>query len=108
MSIADSVRLLDLERRLAALEALLGVEAAGGTTNGPEGVSPAQRPAADPQLARVVAVLESGRSIRGAAEVLGLHRSTVGRMRARAIEAGLLVSPRDRGRDSSADQSIIG
>ena len=102
MSIADSVRLLGLERRLAALEALLGIEAVGGTTEGPE--APAQRPALDPQLARVVAVLQSGQSIRGAAEVLGLHRSTVARLRERAFEAGLLVSPRDTGRDGNADQ----
>ena len=98
------MHLLGLQRRQAALEALLGIEAVGGTTDGPEGGSPAQRPAFDPQLARVVAVLQSGQSIRGAAEVLGLHRSTVARLRERAFEAGLLVSPRDTGRDGNADQ----
>lgn len=101
MSIADSVRLLDLERRVAALEALLGVEAARGTSDCPT-VSPAQRPAIDPMMARVVAVLESGQSIRGAAEIVGVSKSRIERLRERAFEAGLLA--RDTDRDSSADQ----
>jgi hypothetical protein len=106
MSIADTVRLLDFERRLTALEALLGVEAAGGTTDGPE--DGAQPPAIDAQLARVVAVLADGASIRDTAKRLSIHRSSVARLRQRAIEAGLLVSARDAGRDGSADQSTIG
>jgi len=105
MSIADHVRLLAIERRLAALEGLLGIEAAGGTTNGPEGVSP---PAIDPQLARAVAVLRGGATIRGAAEVLGLHRSAVARLRERAFAAGLLSRRETRGETTAPTNPPIG
>jgi hypothetical protein len=88
MSFADAALFRDLAARVERLEALLGLE----TTEGGPGV-PAQPLAIDAQLARVIAVLADGASIRAAAHTLGIDRNRVARLRARALREGLLVSP---------------
>jgi hypothetical protein len=98
MSIADAALFRDLTARVERLEALLGIEATGATTDGPEGVSPIQRSSIE--MGRVVDALSSGQSVRTAAQALGLSAAKVGRLRQRAVAEGRL--PR-LSRVSSAD-----
>jgi hypothetical protein len=89
MSYADGQRVIALETTVAALLARVAV------LEEMVAVLPAQRPqsapADDAVMADVVEALEAGQSIRGAANMLGLDRNKVARLRQRAIAEGCLT-----------------
>ena len=100
MSIADGRRILDLEAAVTALLARVAVlEDMVADTRAFSFVPPAQRPqsapADDAVMANVVEALEAGQSIRGAANMLGLDRNKVARLRQRAIAEGCRTVPPD-------------
>jgi hypothetical protein len=101
MSIADGLRVIALERtvavlvkRLDALEARQGAETPAGATSdhAPPTQRPSSAPADDAVMAEVVAALQAGESIRGAAKVVGLDRNKIARLRRRALAEGRLTS----------------
>jgi len=116
MSISDSLRLADLEATVAALaartaaledmvvdtrafcEARQGAGTPTGVAGGLDCKPLSQRPSSEPVddtvMAGVIEALETGQSIRGAAQTLNLDRNKVARLRQRAIAEGrFIVSP---------------
>ena len=119
MSYADTRRMLDLEAEVATLLARVAVledmvAAARQRAVTPVGVpgaldcaTPAQHPSSasvdDAAMASVVEALEAGQSIRGTADMLGLDRNKVARLRRRAIAEGrLTVSSPETGQHAAA------
>ena len=113
MSYADARRILDLEAEVAALlarvavledmvadtrafcEARQGAGTPAGVLGGLDCGTSSQRrssvPGNDTLMADVVEALEAGQSIRRAADMLGLDRNKVARLRQRAIAEGRLT-----------------
>ena len=114
MSISDALRLADLEATVAALLVRVAVledmvadthafckgRQGAGTPSGagsldcwPPSQRPSSAPGNDTVMASVVEALEAGQSIRGTADMLGLDRNKVARLRQRAIAEGRLSHP---------------
>ena len=130
MSYADGQRILAIEKSGAALLARVAVleemvadacafsearlmaqapagAAAGGRDRNPSSQRSSGAPGGDAVMADVVSAIRAGQSIRNTADMLGLDRSKVARLRQRAIADGCLsVSPGVRQLGAGAARTV--